>query len=191
MTFAMPKFTNTQNQSKDFPTMAEASKGKPEKDSDKKSESKEEPLAGFTDLPKFTNKKKADTKPIFAKLEETKEHKHEGELVSEPYSGQNREFKVAGADEKKDYKSHHKGARKFGKKGEYSPVKPDEAPHKEPSEPKEKIEHPKKEAPRKDSDKKEVKKEKPAPKVDGKKPKKAGDSVAVFTVDAPAEVFLG
>lgn len=100
--FDMPKgFRNTSNQAKEFPSLDEASKVKysPTKVSEKKAE-KPEPVEKSAEpiqmeVPRFTNTKKKDDKPVFAKLEEQKEHSHQAELISAPYVEANpREFKV-------------------------------------------------------------------------------------------------
>ena len=167
MHFDVPKsYTNASNQAKSFPTFGEESKYKPDskKGGDKKEADKPvEAAPASSELPRFTNTKKRDDKPTFAKLEEQKEHVHDGELIAAPYAGANpREFKVAGEErEKKEYKPYHaKAPRK-----EFTP-----------------------EAPKEQLARKETKKEKVPPKVDDKKAGKAGDKVATFSVDAPAGV---
>eukprot|EP01022_Parablepharisma_sp_SALTPOND_P004508 TRINITY_DN120411_c2_g1_i1.p1 TRINITY_DN120411_c2_g1~~TRINITY_DN120411_c2_g1_i1.p1 ORF type:complete len:267 (+),score=36.16 TRINITY_DN120411_c2_g1_i1:25-825(+) len=97
--FDMPKgFTNTTNQAKEFPSLNEAAnvKSSPAKIPDKKPAPAEKPAeAPQMELPRFTNTKKKDDKPVFAKLEEQKELTHKAELLSTPYTAENpREFKV-------------------------------------------------------------------------------------------------
>ncbi len=179
--FDMPKsFTNTANQTKDFPTMEEA--GKPKKGAEKKTAEKpaaqENPAAeaAVTEVPRFTNTKKKDDKPAFAKLEEQKEHNHEGELISAPYSGAGpREFKVAGEEKKKEFKPYHRGPHKEWKQHDAPKDAAKEGPKREQPYPK------------KAPAKAEEQKDKKAPAA-AAAAKKAGDKVAAFAVDAPAGV---
>jgi len=99
------KPTSFYSQTNEFPTLKEAAKigSSPKKEERKaphveKQPTPEKPAEMSAEPPRFTNTKKKDDKPVFAKLEEQKEHAHAGELISSPYVEKDRpsrEFMVS------------------------------------------------------------------------------------------------
>ncbi|MDR3737083.1 MAG: hypothetical protein P4L10_16305 [Acidobacteriaceae bacterium] len=114
---AAPRFIGSQTS--EFPSMEEAKKMKKGPRKDKKAPAeKKEPEAAETKpsepvvMPtKFTNTKKKEETPAFAKLEpapEEKEHTHAVELTSVPYAAEKapREFAIAGLEKPKEPHEH-------------------------------------------------------------------------------------
>ena len=96
-------YFSASSQASDFPSIDEAKKIKkgpsPKKEEKKfpaKVPEKEDAPSEPMEMPRFTNTKKKDDKPVFSKLESVpQDHTPSTELISEPYSDKGpREFNV-------------------------------------------------------------------------------------------------
>eukprot|EP00826_Nyctotherus_ovalis_P051181 TRINITY_DN6382_c0_g1_i5.p2 TRINITY_DN6382_c0_g1~~TRINITY_DN6382_c0_g1_i5.p2 ORF type:complete len:207 (-),score=72.51 TRINITY_DN6382_c0_g1_i5:181-801(-) len=163
--FSKPiSFTNSANAA-EFPSLDEASKMKfVSKKEEPKKEAPKKVTEETTSIPMFTNTKKSSDKPSFVELEKLRESSGKGELTSDPYKDKSREFKVAGEEKKyKDKKYPRENREQWG-------------------------EHWDQDRPRQGGRFKKPPEPKPETKKD-KKPAKAGEKVASFTVKAPTKVI--